>query len=148
MLGPERASDSKDASAPALPYRTFRSSGGLEIRVGKGARFNDDLTFHHSAPDDIWLHATHTAGAHVVLRWRGPGGAPARDLEEAAILAALHSKARTSGSVPVAWTLRKYVRKPRKSPPGQVVIEREKTLFVEPDPSLVESLAERRALEP
>lgn len=144
-LGPERVA-ARDADGPALPYRSFRSSGGLEIRVGKGARFNDDLTFHHSAPDDVWLHASHTAGAHVILRWPGSGRPPARDLEEAAVLAALHSKARTSGSVPVAWTLRKYVRKPRKSPPGQVTIEREETLFVEPDESLLESLAERRGL--
>jgi predicted ribosome quality control (RQC) complex YloA/Tae2 family protein len=143
-LGPERAPSAGEVAGPALPYRSFRSSGGLEIRVGKGARFNDDLTFHHSAPGDVWLHARHTAGAHVILRWSGPGRPPARDLNEAAILAALHSKARTSGSVPVDWTLRKYVRKPRKSPPGQVVIEREETLFVEPDESLLESLAERR----
>ena len=124
-----------------LPYRSFRSSGGLEIRVGRGARHNDDLTFRHSAPGDVWLHARHVAGAHVVLRWAGPGAPPARDLEEAASLAALHSKARTSGSVPVDWTLRKYVRKPRGSAPGSVVPDRVKTVFVEPDPALAEALA-------
>jgi len=141
-LGPEPERGGSGATGPSLPYRTFRSSGGLEIRVGRGARFNDDLTFHHSAPDDVWLHARHTAGAHVILRWRGPGRPPARDLAEAAALAALHSKARTSGSVPVDWTLRKHVRKPRRSPPGQVLIEREQTLFVEPDEALLESLAD------
>jgi len=113
--------------------------------VGRGARFNDDLTFRHSSPGDVWLHARQTAGAHVILRWQGEGKPPARDLEEAATLAALHSKARTSGSVPVAWTLRKYVRKPRKSPPGQVTIEREETVFVVPDAVLMERLAERRS---
>ena len=79
----------------------------------------------------------------MVLRWPGPGAPPARDLEEAATLAALHSKARTSASVPVDWTYRKYVRKPRGSPPGAVVPDRVKTLFVAPDPALMESLAER-----
>jgi len=129
---------------PSLPYRTFTSSGGLEIRVGRGARHNDDLTFRHSSPNDVWLHACHTAGAHVILRWPGPGGPPARDLEEAATLAALHSKARTSGMVPVDWTLRKYVRKPRGAAPGSVVPDRVKTLFVEPDPRLPDSLARNR----
>jgi predicted ribosome quality control (RQC) complex YloA/Tae2 family protein len=76
----------------------------------------------------------------VVLRWRGDDNPPARDLAEAAILAALHSKARTSGSVPVDWTRRKYVRKPRRSPPGQVLVERARTLFVAPDPELEERL--------
>ncbi len=126
--------------APPRPYSVYRSSGGLEIRVGRGARHNDDLTFHHSGPGDIWMHARHAAGAHVVLRWRGDGNPPARDLSEAACLAALHSKARTSGSVPVDWTRRKYVRKGRKAPPGQVLVERAKTLFVTPDPRLEERL--------
>jgi predicted ribosome quality control (RQC) complex YloA/Tae2 family protein len=120
-------------TASSLPYRTYRSSGGLEIRVGRGGRHNDDLTFHHAAPDDVWLHARHAAGAHVVLRWQGEGNPPARDLVEAATLAAFHSKARSSGAVPVNWTRRKYVRKPRKSPPGEVLVERAKTVFVEPD---------------
>ena len=129
-------------SGPVLPYRAYRSSGGLEIRVGRGARHNDDLTFHYAAPDDVWMHARHAAGAHVVLRWRGEGNPPARDLTEAAMLAALHSRARTSGSVPVDWTRRKYVRKPRKAPAGQVLVERVKTVFVDPDPALEERLRE------
>ena len=124
------------------PYRRYRSSGGIEIRVGRGARHNDDLTFHHSAPTDIWLHARHTAGAHVILRWNGPGNPPARDLEEAAILAVLHSKARTSGSAPVDWTLRKYVRKPRGAKPGSVLPDRVRTLFVEPDERVLETLSD------
>ena len=134
---PAAAGESGGAS---LPYRRYRSSGGLEVRVGRGARTNDDLTFHHSAPDDIWLHARHAAGAHVILRWQGEGNPPARDLAEAAVLAALASKARTSGSVPVDWTRRKYVRKPRKAPPGAVLPDRVQTLFVEPDPALEERL--------
>jgi predicted ribosome quality control (RQC) complex YloA/Tae2 family protein len=123
-----------------LPYRRYRSSEGTEIRVVRGARWNDELTFHHAAPDDVWLHARHAAGAHVVLRWKGEGNPSAKDLTEAAVLAALHSKARTSGSVPVDWTRRKYVRKPRKSPPGTVSLERARTVFVEPDPALEERL--------
>jgi len=140
---PERPLRQRGAtSAERLPFRSYRSSGGLEIRVGRGARHNDDLTFRHSSPGDVWLHARHAAGAHVVLRWTGDGPPPARDLAEAATLAALHSKARTSASVPVDWTFRKYVRKPRGSPPGRVVIDRARTLFVRPDEALVDALAE------
>jgi predicted ribosome quality control (RQC) complex YloA/Tae2 family protein len=138
---PDDVSPGQQGQSQRLPpYRSYRSSGGIEIRVGRGARHNDDLTFHHSAPTDIWLHARHTAGAHVILRWNGPGNPPARDLEEAAILAALHSKARTSGSAPVDWTLRKYVRKPRGAKPGSVLPDRVRTLFVEPDERALETL--------
>jgi hypothetical protein len=129
------------AEAPRLPYRRFRSTGGLEIRVGRAGRANDDLTFRHASPDDIWLHARDVAGAHVILRWDDRDRNPPRpDLVEAATLAALHSRARTSGTVPVDWTRRKHVRKPRKAPPGAVIPDRVATLFVEPDPGLPERL--------
>ncbi len=135
-----KPSPSRGREEERLPFRRYRSSGGLEIRVGRSSRDNDALTFRHSHPEDVWLHARDRAGAHVILRWRAEGNPPQRDLAEAAVLAALHSGARSSGSVPVDWTRRKYVRKPRKAPPGTVVPERVQTLFVEPDPALPERL--------
>ena len=137
--------------AARLPYHRFRSSAGSEIRVGRGAKSNHELTFHHSDPDDIWLHARHASGAHVILRWRSEGSPAPRDLEEAAILAAVHSKGRTSATVPVDWTRRKYVRKPRGAPPGTVTLEREKTVFVSPDAEVAKRLRvdpERPAASP
>jgi len=35
-------------------------------------------------------------------------------------------------NVPIAMTLRKYVRKPKGAPAGTVTVEREKLLFVDP----------------
>jgi predicted ribosome quality control (RQC) complex YloA/Tae2 family protein len=131
---------SKPAQEAALPYRTFRSSGGLEIRVGRGAKHNDDLTFRHSAPTDIWLHVRQNPGAHVILRWNLDERPPRKDLAEAATIAALHSPARGSSAVPVAWTRRKYVRKPRGAPPGTVAPDRTETVFVRPDPALLKLL--------
>jgi hypothetical protein len=124
-----------------LPYHRFLSAGGLEIRVGRSSKDNDGLTFHHSAPDDIWLHARQVPGAHVILRWNRRDQNPSeRDLADAAVLAALHSEARHSGVVAVDWTRRKYVRKPRKAGSGAVVAERLKTVFVEPDPEAARKL--------
>jgi predicted ribosome quality control (RQC) complex YloA/Tae2 family protein len=101
--------------------------------VGRGAASNDALTFHESSPRDVWLHARDSAGAHVVLRWSRDEPPPPRDLEEAAVLAAWHSKSRGSGLVPVDWTRRKYVRKTKGGPPGQVLVQRSETIFVKPD---------------
>jgi hypothetical protein len=129
------------------PFRTFFTSGGLEVRVGRSSKDNDALTFRYSHPQDVWLHARDLGGAHVVLRWRKDDPPPQRDLGEAAILAALNSGARTSGTVPVDWTRRKYVRKPRKAPPGTVIPDRVQTLFVEPDPGLPERLRRKREEE-
>ncbi|NJD09758.1 MAG: DUF814 domain-containing protein [Gemmatimonadetes bacterium] len=137
-----RRSTPPEAEA-ALPYRKYRSTNGLEIRVGRNARANDALTRAHSAPDDIWLHAREVGGAHVVLRWgRRDANPPRPDLVEAAVLAAWHSRARTSAVVAVDWTRRKYVRKPRKAAPGLVVLERAKTLFVAPAEDLERRLRE------
>ena len=125
------------------PFRTYRSSGGLESWVGRGAASNDTLTFHESSPRDVWLHARDAAGAHVVLRWSKDDAPPPRDLEEAAILAAWHSKSRGAGVVPVDWTRRKYVRKARGGAPGLVLVQRSETIFVTPDERV-----ERRLRDP
>ena len=134
----------RGASTPErLPYRSYRTSSGLEIRAGRSATGNDELTFRHSAPDDIWMHVRESPGSHVVLRWgRRDQNPPEADLVEAAQVAAVLSRARGSGIVPVAWTRRKYVRKPRKAAPGAVVPERTRTVFVEPDPKRVARMAE------
>ena len=127
-----------------LPYRVLETSGGLEVRVGKGAKSNEELTFHHSHTEDVWMHARQVPGAHVIVRWgHREGNPPKRDLLEAAVAAAVHSDARHSGTVAVDWTRRKYVRSPRKSPPGLVVPRNIETLFVEPDEALVEKMRRR-----
>ncbi len=139
-----RAIKGKGVPGESLPYRVFRTSGGLEVRVGRGAKENDQLTFRESAPNDVWLHVQAMPGSHVVLRWHDPVAAPpARDLEEAAQLAAVFSRARTSSVAAVVWTRRKHVRKPRGAPPGTVVPQRVKTIFVEPDESVKDRLAAR-----
>jgi len=125
---------------PRLPYRVYRTSGGLEVRVGKTSKDNDGLTFRHASPDDVWMHARQVPGSHVILRWTEEGAPPAHDLEEAATLAALNSKARSSGTVAVDWTRRKHVRKPRGAPPGRVMISHAKTVFVAPDAERAKAL--------
>ncbi len=138
---PEEPGRKRDGDGSRLPYRRYVSSGGLEIRVGRGAKQNDELTFHHSHTEDIWLHARQVPGAHVILRWgRKDANPPRRDLLEAAVAAAVHSEARHSGTVGVDWTRRKYVRSPRKAPPGVVVPERVQTVFVEPSEALLDRL--------
>jgi predicted ribosome quality control (RQC) complex YloA/Tae2 family protein len=127
-----------------VPYKTYRSSGGLEIWVGRGAASNDALTFDAAAPNDVWLHARDSAGAHVVLRWTAPDAPPARDLHDAAMLAAWHSKARGSSLVPVDWTRRKHVRKPRGARPGSVVIREERTVMVRPSAERERALRDSR----
>jgi predicted ribosome quality control (RQC) complex YloA/Tae2 family protein len=140
-IQPTRRDTSDRSAGPALPYREYRTSSGIEVRVGRGSRANDELTFRHSSPNDIWLHARDVAGAHVIMRWNRTDENPsASAIAEAAVLAAVFSRARTSGTVAVDWTRRKYVRKPRKAAPGLVIPERVKTVFVTPESALEERM--------
>jgi len=128
----ERPRDTRRTTV-RLPYRRFKSPGGLAIWVGRSNKDNDELTLHHAHKRDLWFHAQQTPGSHVVLRSHALKQSPARaDIQAAAETAAFFSKARHSARVPVIYTEARYVRKPRKAPPGQVLVEREKSIMVEP----------------
>jgi predicted ribosome quality control (RQC) complex YloA/Tae2 family protein len=118
---------------PEKQYRVFLTTGGWEVVVGRSREENDEITFRIAKSKDIFFHVSSAAGSHTVMRVQGKGRMPGkRDIEEAAGIAAYYSKARTSKLVSVSYTERRYVRKPRKAPPGTVTIEREKTVMVEP----------------
>jgi predicted ribosome quality control (RQC) complex YloA/Tae2 family protein len=127
-----------------VPYKSYRSSGGIEILVGRGARSNDELTYAIAKPDDVWLHARDVTGAHVVMRWSQESAPPPRDLAEGAALAAWHSRARGSLVVPVDWTRRRHVRRARGGRPGRALVERAKTVMARPSAELERRL---RAIE-
>ena len=107
--------------------------GGWEVRIGKHARSNAELTAKHAAPHDLWLHARGVPGAHVVLRKPSKTAVPPKSVvEEAAALAAHFSQAKTQALVPVIVTERKYVRPLKGGAPGQVRVDREEVLMVAP----------------
>lgn len=110
--------------------RTFTSPDGLEILMGENAEANDYLTTRVAGANDVWLHARGVKGAHVVIRMAGVKNVPPGTLREAARIAAHNSDAKHSSYVPVDWTLRKFVRKPRKSAPGLATYTHEKTIHV------------------
>lgn len=116
-----------------LPYKTYLTSSGLTVFVGRSGDNNDMTTFKYARPYELWFHASQCPGSHVVLKYPNKNFQPSKqEIEETAAVAAYFSKARGSGRVPVNYTLRKYVRKPRKAKTGLVTIEREKTVFVAP----------------
>lgn len=118
---------------PDIPFRHYELAGGYEVWVGRNAAQNDRLTLQFARKFDLWLHARGVGGSHTVLRLPGRNHRPpAAVIEQAAEIAAFHSKARTSSLAPVIVTERRYVRKPRKSLPGTVIVERERVIMVSP----------------
>lgn len=131
--GGRPARSSRRGDSERFHPRTYKTREGWIVLVGRSNEENDHVTHHLARPDDYWFHAHGCPGSHVVLRREGRKDNPsARTIEEAAAIAAYFSKARTSKKVPVIYTLKKYVRRPRKGPPGLALVTREKMVMVEP----------------
>ena len=114
-----------------VPFRRF-SLNGYELWIGKNASSNDELT-SRAHKEDIWMHARGYPGSHLVIRMNRSRENPPREiLMKAASFAAYFSQARGSSMVPVIYTRKKFVRKPKGSDPGQVVVDREDVLLVAP----------------
>lgn len=134
-LRPAPAEKGEEGASPFAGYkiRTYRSVDGWEILVGENAASNDFLTTRVAAPSDIWLHARAIPSAHAVIRTRNrPVSVSAAALRLAAEQVARRSQAKHARLVPVDYTLKKHVRKPRKAAPGEVTYSHEKTLDVTP----------------
>ena len=131
-LGPAAT---RGAEVPAkLVPRRYRTREGWDVWVGKTNEGNDYLTHRLARPEDYWFHVQGSPGSHVVLRRGKAKDEPSRDtLREVAAWAAWFSRQKSSGTVPVIWTRKKYVRKPRGSKPGLAEVMRdEKTIFAKP----------------
>ena len=108
-------------------------SGAWEILVGHNSDANDYLITRIAKPNDYWLHVKASPSAHVVIRTNGkPEKVPKSVLNEAAELTAQNSDSKHSSLVPVDYTLRKYVRKPKGAPAGKAIYQNEKTIYITP----------------
>ena len=141
LLRHKEARQTTSAGKPArAPYNTYTLSTGLTVYVGRDGSDNDDTTFKHIKPYELWFHASQCPGSHVGLKFPAKTFTPSKaEIEETAAIAAWFSKARKNKVAPVNYTERKYVRKPRKAKAGLVTIEREKTVMVEPKEPMVQS---------
>lgn len=121
---------------PTNSFKEFSSPSGFKILVGKNNRQNDFLTLNFASKNDIWFHTKNIPGSHTVLIGNG-SDVPEEDILYTAGIAALHSKAYSSSSVPVDYTLIKFVKKPGGAKPGMVIYSKEKTVFVTPSAELL-----------
>ncbi len=107
------------------------SHEGFTLLIGKNSRQNEDVTFHQASSNDMWLHARGVPGSHVIIK-AGGRDIPRSAIEQAAALAAWYSQARGSTSVPVDYTLQRYVRHMKGGGPGMVIYDHERTVYAEP----------------
>ncbi|NQZ78179.1 MAG: fibronectin/fibrinogen-binding protein [Ekhidna sp.] len=115
-----------------LPYHEFEFDG-WQILLGKHAKANDELTLKVANKNDLWLHAKDVSGSHVVVRQKPGQNFPSHVIEKAASIAAANSKRKTDTICPVIFTQKKFVRKVKGAPAGQVIVEKEEVVMVEPE---------------
>ena len=125
-----RAAGKKPPRFKAAP-REYETTDGFTVLVGRNNRENDVLTLEIASRGDYWLHTKDIPGSHVILRTGGHEPSETAILE-AARLAALYSKAKNSGNVPVDYVPIRYVKKPSGARPGKVIFTHNKTVFVDP----------------
>lgn len=128
----------KAQSRESQPHK-YITSGGIDVLVGKNNRQNDELTFKKSSREDLWLHIQNMPGSHVILKSNGQDYSQA-DLEEAALLSAYYSSAKNSKNIPIDYTERKHVRKPKAAKAGLVFYENFNTIIVTPSRDLIAAI--------
>ncbi len=108
----------------------FVSPTGVSVALGKNNLQNEELTFQIANNNDTFFHVKDYAGSHVVVFSSNPDEPTIRF---AANLAAYYSKARFSSSVPIDYTLIKYVKKHPANKPGMVILKEFKTIYIDPE---------------
>lgn len=120
----------KKQDAP-FPFKKFFFEE-FEIWVGKNAANNDLLTQKYAHKNDLWLHAKDVSGSHVIIKHKAGKTMSNALIAFTAAIAAYYSKHKGNALAPVSYTLKKFVRKPKGFEPGQVVIDREEVIMIEP----------------
>jgi predicted ribosome quality control (RQC) complex YloA/Tae2 family protein len=125
--------EGKEGKKPAkIPYRHY-TIDGWNVYIGKNNAQNDELSTKFAKPRDIWLHIAAHSGSHCVIkRDKDQEWPPKQVIEKVAALSVWFSRAKHTSYAEVHVTEARYVRKPRKSPPGEVVIQQYKTVRVSP----------------
>lgn len=126
-----RPRSKKEKPAAVSAPMKFTTSDGFTVLVGRNNRQNDRLTLKTANNNDIWFHTKNIPGSHTVLVTEGREPTP-KAMEEAAQLAALHSRAKDSSQVPVDYTQIRNVSKPQGAKPGMVIYVHYKTIYVTP----------------
>ncbi|MBU0997099.1 MAG: NFACT family protein [Firmicutes bacterium] len=140
-LGYIRARNKKNKKG--LPnYDVYILQDGTLIYVGKNNIQNEYLTNKLAFSSDWWFHTKDIHGSHVIVKKNGE--LSEEIIRTAAMLAAYFSNARQSSSVPVDYTIVKYVKKIPGEIGSFVQYSNHKTIYIDPDASFVASLKKKK----
>ena len=129
-LEPEKKVDAKKNKNSVTIER--REIGDFLVFIGKNNKQNDYLYSKISSPDDYWFHVVNTPGSHIIAKPQNSTVKMTDDILLAvAKLAKEFSTAKNATKAPVAYTLRKYVKRPQNTSSGFVVYKNEEEIVVD-----------------
>jgi len=99
--------------------KEIKSPSGLKIQIGGNNRQNELISIRKGKKGDLWFHAQETPGSHVVLK-SSEGLVDEKDIQLAADLASLFSRARGNKLVPVIMVQIENLRRISGALPGTV----------------------------
>ena len=123
------------SNSKALPPLEYVTDDGFKILVGRNNVQNDKLSLKTANKNDMWLHTQKIPGSHVIIVAENKEISDLA-IEQAASVAAYHSKARGSKIVTVDYTLVKNLKKPVGAKPGKVIYNMYYSINVNTDDAL------------
>jgi len=105
--------------------------------IGKNSLQNGKIINDLGNKDDYWFHVKDAPGSHVLVKTET---LTEQVIRKAAMLAAYFSTLKESSSIPVNYTLFRNVSKMSGKPASLVKIKNEKTIFIDIDKDLIESI--------
>lgn len=118
-----------------MPNLIHLNVNGVDIYLGKNNIQNHYITSKLSRKSDIWFHVKDYHGSHVLCKDPQPDEELIR---LCAMLAAYYSKGGQSSSVPVNYCPVSQLKKVPGSKMGFVTMKSYKTIYIDPDPALIE----------
>ncbi len=123
-------------------YDTYYTSDKTEILVGKNNLQNEYITHQLAKHNETWFHVKNQPGSHVLVR--KIDALTEEDIRSAAQLASYFSSARHSSSVPVDYTLIRYVKKVPGMKGSFVTYTHQKTIYIDPDDDITRKILKKR----
>lgn len=125
-----------------IGFLKFYTSDNTPILVGKNNVQNEYLTHKLAKANEMWFHVKDAPGSHVIVQKTSPLNE--EEIRTAALLASYYSPFKDSSSVPVCYTQVRYIKKIPGKRPCFVTFSHEKTIFIDPDISLINAIKTKK----
>jgi len=122
-------------------FDTYIDPEGVEILVGKNNLQNEYITHKLARHNEVWFHVKEAPGSHVLVRKTFP--LSETTIRTAANIAAYFSKMRKSGTVPIDYVEKRYLKKVPGRVTSFVTYTNNKTIYIDPDENFVLSLMKK-----